>query len=132
MLTVSILAACASQPVELPNWDLAERDQTKQAADPLELPVLCSMPWDYSDVECWAALEQFDIVAEGNTEIAADNAAASLAGDQAYDELLGAAKIQQELSQIRQELLEKERRDHAIDNWWHRGLIVLIGIGIAL
>jgi hypothetical protein len=127
-----MVVGCASNPVPLPDWDLAERDQTKEAADPLPLPDLCSVPWQPEDVECWSALDEYDIVAVGNTEIAAENAAASRAGDQSYDELLGAAKVQQELSQIRKDLLEQERRGRELDKWWYRGLIVLIGVGVAL
>lgn len=127
-----MVAGCASQPVDLPDWDLAAR-QPREVTQPIPLPDLCEIPesgqWP---IECWLTLDAYDIVASGNTEIAQELANALNASDASYDALLSAAKIQQELSQIRQELLEKERRDHAIDNWWHRGLIVLIGIGIAL
>jgi hypothetical protein len=99
----------------------------------MPLPDLCEIPesgqWP---IECWLGLDAYDIVATGNTEIAQELANALNASDASYDALLSAAKIQQELSQIRQDLLEKERRDHVVDNWWHRGLIVLIGIGVAL
>lgn len=131
-LIVLIAAGCASQPVELPNWDLAERPPI-EVVDPVELPALCEIPSNGTwPAECWLALDAYDIVASGNTEIAQDLANALRKSDASYDALLGAAKVQQELSQIRQELLEKERRDHTIDNWWHRGLIVLIGVGVAL
>ena len=132
LLTVLILAGCASSPVELPDWDLAQRDQSKEASDPVALPDLCAVPWQPDDVECWAALDLHDIAAEANYTIAAENAKSSRAGDAAYDELLGAAKVQQELSEIRQRMLEQERRDRELDKWWYRALIVLIGIGAAL
>jgi len=77
-------------------------------------------------------LDVYDVVAIGNYEIAQELANALRSSDASYDALLGAAKVQQELSRIRQELLEKERRDHAIDNWWYRGIIALIGVGVAL
>lgn len=96
------------------------------------LPDLCAIPWQPEDVECWKALDLYDIASTANVTIAQENAAASRAGDLAYDEILGAARLQQELSQIRQDQLEQERHDHTVDNWWHRGLIVLIGIGVAL
>lgn len=77
-------------------------------------------------------LDAHDIAATANTEIAQENADASKLSDNAYDELLGAAKVQQELSQIRQELLEQERQAHKMDNWFYRGIIALALIGVAL
>jgi hypothetical protein len=118
--------------VELPDWNLAEREQ-RAVTEPMRLPDLCEIPssgqWP---VECWRLLDVYDVVAMGNYEIAQELAAALRASDASYDALLGAAKIQQELSQIRQQLLEKERTDHTVDNWWHRGIILLMGAGIAL
>ena len=120
-------------PVELPNWDLAKRDTTKEAANPLPLPDLCAIPSDGTwSVECWKKLDAHDLVSEANYSIAQDNANASKKSDGAYDELLGAAKVQQELSQIRQDLLEQERRAHTMDNWFYRVIIALGLIGAAL
>lgn len=131
-LLVLTVAGCASQPPELPDWDLAER-QPRAVTEPMRLPDLCEIPesgrWP---VECWRMLDVYDVVAIGNYEIAQELANALRSSDASYDALLGAAKVQQELSRIRQELLEKERRDHAIDNWWYRGIIALIGVGVAL
>lgn len=83
-------------------------------------------------VECWQRLDAHDIIAEGNFEIAQSLASALEASDASYDQLLGAAKVQQELSQIRQELLKQERRAHAMDNWFYRAIIALGLLGAAL
>jgi hypothetical protein len=101
--------------------------------DPIPLPDLCEIPSDGAwPAACWLALDAFDIVATGNTDIATENAAALRKSEGSYDALLGAAKVQQELSQIRRDLLERERRAHTMDNWFYRGLIALGLIGAAL
>jgi len=97
------------------------------------LPDICEIPSNGTwPRECWIALDAFDIVATGNTEIAQDLAGALNASDESYDALLGAAKVQQELSQIRKDLLERERQAHTMDNWFYRGFIALILVGVAL
>lgn len=129
ILLIGLIAAgCASQPVELPDWDLAARDVEVEASDPIELPDLCAIPWQPEDVECWKALDLYDIAAAENYNIAKLNASASRNGDQAYDQLIEAAKIQQQLSQIRQDMLERERRSRELDKWYYRAIIVLVGL----
>ncbi len=97
------------------------------------LPDICEIPSDgVWPRECWLALDAFDIVATGNTEVAQDLAGALNKSDESYDALLGAAKVQQELSQIRQDLLERERQAHTWDNWFYRGIIALGLIGAVL
>jgi hypothetical protein len=97
------------------------------------LPPLCEIPisgqWP---VECWKKLDAFDIVATGNYDQAQSTANALRKSDASYDALLGAAKVQQELSQIRQDLLERERQAHTMDTWFYRIVIALGLIGVAL
>ncbi len=132
LLSALITAACASEPVQLPDWDIAEREQ-RQLVAPKQLPDLCEIPMNGQwSVECWQRLDAHDIIAEGNFEIAQSLASALEASDASYDQLLGAAKVQQELSQIRQELLKQERRAHAMDNWFYRAIIALGLLGAAL
>lgn len=132
LLIALISASCATEPVELPDWDLAER-QPIEVTEPLPLPKLCAIPANGSwSVECWQKLDAHDLVATANTSIAQENATALERSDESYDALLGAAKVQQELSQIRQEMLERERQAHTWDNWFYRGFIALILIGVAL
>jgi hypothetical protein len=75
--------------------------------------------------ECWLKLDAYDIVSIGNTEIATELVSALEKSDESYDALLGAAKVQQELSQIRQDMLEQERQAHTMDNWFYRIFIAL-------
>ena len=132
MLIALTSASCATAPVELPDWELAEREQI-EVTEPLTLPPLCEIPisgqWP---AECWQKLDAFDIVATGNYDQAQSTANALRKSDASYDALLGAAKVQQELSQIRQDLLERERQAHTMDNWFYRSVIALGLIGIAL
>jgi len=97
------------------------------------LPGLCEIPASGSwPVECWKKLDAYDIAAEANYSIAKDNAAALNASDSSYDQLLASAKVQQELSEIRQEMLDRERLAHTMDNWFYRIIITLGLIGAAL
>jgi hypothetical protein len=43
----------------------------------------------------------------------------------AYNSLIVAGQAQLSFTQIREEQLQQERRDHFIDNWFHRGLIAI-------
>ena len=129
-----IAASCANQPrVELPDWDLAARGDTVEAANPMVLPQLCVIPWESTDVACWSALDGYDIVSEGNYVIAQANTDALRKAEAGYDHIVEAGKMQQELSQIRQELLEEERRGRMMDKWYYRGIITLglIAVGVS-
>lgn len=115
--------------MQLPDFEVAERSNEK-ITDPVDYPVLCEIPdWD---VQCWQAFDVYEDIAEGNKEIAQLNADIARDSDEAYDHILNAAKAQQEIAKIREEMLEAERRDHFIDNLWHRGLIIALAIGLAL
>jgi hypothetical protein len=132
-----ILVGCASEPrVELPDWNAAGRSelQTGQAiAHPIDLPALCAIPRDGKwHTSCWAALEAFDIVAAGNTDIARGHAEALRKTEAAYDALIEAGKYQQQLAEWREELLHEERKQRTMDKWYYRGLIALglIAVGV--
>ena len=51
----------------------------------------------------------------------------NVTSDAAYDALIEAGKLQSQLAQIRQEMLERERHTHMMDNWFYR---ILIGLGL--
>lgn len=71
------------------------------------------------------------MVAGGNYEIAQENAKALTALSASYNHLIEAGKLQNQFTLVREEQLQQERRDHFIDNWFHRGLIAL-GLLVAL
>jgi len=88
------------------------------------------VPW--TAPECWLRLDVFEDVSIDNTELADLNASITEDSDEAYDHILSAAKQQQEIGQIRQEMLEAERRDHWWDNLQHRIAILVLAIGLML
>lgn len=74
----------------------------------------------------------FEDIAIDNTEIAQLNADIARLSDGAYDDILAGAKKQQDIALIREDMLQAERKDHFIDNLWHRGLILLMAAGMVL
>ena len=129
LLSALMVSACAVEPIQLPDFEAAAR-QDVEVTDPVEYTELCELPW--TTAECFQRLDVFEDEAVDNKDIAALNASIARDSDEAYDYILSAAKAQQEISQIRQEMLEAERRDHFIDNMWHKALIILLAVGYAL
>ena len=128
------LSGCASSPVEIPEWDLTPATVETQA--PLRRPELPSPVSSTEDgvtftSEGFRVLLDIVDIADGNYAIAMENAAAASAQAEAYNQLIEIGKLQQQFMQIREEQLDRERRDHFVDNWFHRGLIAL-GILVAL
>ncbi len=123
-----MVSGCAVAPIQLPNFEVAER-QDVEVTDPVDYTELCNIPFE--TVECYQRVEVFESEAEDNKKIAQLNADIARDSDEAYDHILSAAKAQQEIAQIRQEMLEAERRDHFWDIVWHRALIavgILVGV----
>jgi hypothetical protein len=91
--------------------------------------VLCPIP--FTETECWAALDQYDIIAHGNTDIAKANTAALHDANATIDSLVLAGREQQAFARIREEQLAESRRNHEFDKWWYRGLIAagVIAVG---
>jgi hypothetical protein len=131
---IGSLSGCASSPVEIPEWDLTPVESSAQ--QPLSRPELPS-PVSSTEDTVTFSLEAFRVlldivdIADGNYTIAQENAAAADTQGEAYNQLIEVGKLQRSFTQIREEQLARERRDHFIDNWFHRGLIAL-GILVAL
>lgn len=132
MLVVSILnVSCAIAPgVRAPEWDVAERDTSVVIANPVELPALCAIP--FTATECWDRLDAYEDVAVGNTAIAELAISALDKTEGAYDELVGAGKLQQHLTDFYIELLEEEKRERKYDNWFFKSVIALGLLGGSL
>ncbi len=128
-----ILVGCAGQDrYQLPDWDLAAPSETA-VNDAVALPLLCEIEAEGSwSAECWVVFMAYEEIAERNTLAAQEYADATRNAEQAQRELIGAAKVQQELGQIRQRLLEDERQAHMWDNWFYRGIIALGLVAVAL
>lgn len=118
-------------PTPIPDWNIVERTPV-EAANPYPLPPLCSIPWDIDDIDCWRKLDAYDVVAIGNYDIAVANTEALRTTEMAYDVLVEAGKLQNQLSDIRQDLLDQERTAHTMDTWFYRGLITLGIVAVGL
>ena len=128
-LTIS-LSGCAAEKTQLPNFELAARDTSKEVSNPVLLPELCEWPWTTG--ECLQRLDVYEDVAIGNTELAQLNADIARDGEEAYDHILSAAEKQQSIALLREDMLQAERNDHLMDNLWHRALIALMALGMIL
>lgn len=128
---IGSLSGCASNPVDLPDWDLTPA--TVEVQQPLRLP---EMPSPVSSTKETVTFSKADFerllayatTSGGNYDVALDNAEALEGLSRAYNHLIEAGKLQNQFTQIREEQLQRERRDHFMDNWFHRGVIVLIGL----
>lgn len=128
------LSGCASSPVELPTCEVEETSTEIQT--PLRLPEMPSPERGEGDTLIFtraqfAVLLDYATISGGNYEIASENAAALEKQSEAYNELSNCARQAHQFGQVREEQLARERRDHFVDNWFHRGLIAL-GILVAL
>jgi hypothetical protein len=119
----------------VPTWQNLE-PASVSAQRPLERPDLPD-PIDSTsetvtfDTDGFKTLLDIIDIGDGNYEIAQANADALNAQSSAYNALIDAGRLQEQFTQIREEQLQRERRDHFLDNWFHRGLIAL-GILISL
>jgi len=128
LLNALIISGCASEPLQLPQFQEAERSD-EDVTYPTEYPILCEIPdWDTS---CWQSFVAFEEVAVNNFDLAIINAQIAEDSDKAYDHILNAAKSQQQIGQIREDMLAEERKDHFLDNLWHRA-VILVGVLAAI
>jgi len=135
LLAIGILTGCSSTPPELPEWDIPRA--TEEAQAPLTLPerpkaTVTDVGGAMFTAQGMQQLKRFVVASEANYDIAQANAEALEAQSKAFNALIDAGTVQREVAQIRQELLETERRDHFIDNWFHRGVIILGLLVVAL
>jgi len=134
-LLIGIIAGCSSTPVSLPSWDIPQA--TEKAQHPLELPVRPQATLSVTGMaefsqEGMLQLQRYAAASEANYAIARANAQALEAQSRAYNALIQAGKLQRQVAEIRAELLEIERRDHFIDVWFYRGIIILGAVAMAL
>jgi len=141
LLTVLILAGCVGtgSTREAPDWGDVRRPKV-EVTSPLPLPALCRIehyttpegePFGRWPAFCTKDLAAYEIVAEANTDIAEINAQALMKTEGAYDNLITAGEMQEELSDFYADLLKEEKQEHWVDNALHK-LIIIIGLGAAL
>lgn len=133
MLTGLISASCAGQSaVPPPDWSQAERVQ-KEIKYARKLPELCEIPNDGRwPASCWATLDEYDVIATFNTELATHNANALRKTELGYDHLQQAGALQRQLSNYYRDLLEEERQGRFVDGLMYKALIGLGILGVAL
>jgi hypothetical protein len=78
------------------------------------------------------ALTQVRIAAVTNERVARENALAIEARNEEVNQLIECARYSKMWMEVREDMLEQERKDHQIDNLWHRGVIALGLIAVAL
>jgi len=132
---ILILAGCAVDQIQLPNLDEAKRSD-EQVSYPVEYPILCGIPdgeefgpWDKS---CWQSFGVFEELAVDAFDMAVLNAQIAETSDEAYDVILNSAKQQQRIAIIREDMLQKERKDHFFTEVKYLAVIAVGIIGIAL
>lgn len=106
--------------------------------DPVELPPLCELQKAQSgeilgwDAGCVKQFMQFEATAEANTSKAEHNTSALRKSEEATRYVESCAAKNAEIARIRQDLLEQERFEHNMDNWFYRIIIVLGVAGAVL
>lgn len=134
-LLIGIAASgCApANRVTLPSWDIPPA--SIEAERPLPLPALpeLGVAGDNAtlDRDGVLMLKAYRTAAEANTTIADANAAALEAQAGAYNSLIEAGKLMAQIAEIREEMLELERRDAFIDRMTYRAIIIA-GLAFAL
>lgn len=114
-----------------PDWNIDTSTRT-EILDAESMPVLCAIPWPADSVECWNALDKFDIVAERNHDVLNASASAHRNERAAGDSFIQAGKNQQQITQFYLDELNAEEQAHTIDNLFHKSIIALALIGLAL
>ncbi len=131
---IATISACSSTPIELPKWDFEPSDT--EIVYPVKLPerpveassTAVTITYDSAGFD---RLITYMDVADANYDVGVALARALEAESRSFNHLVEAGKMQRQVAVIRQELLDQERQDHRMDNFWYRGLIILIGIGLA-
>lgn len=84
------------------------------------------------DLEGLLQFQRLREASASNKTVGDLNSAALQARNEEVNALIECVRHQNVWMEVREDMLEQERRDHAIDNLWHRGVIVLGAIAVAL
>ncbi len=129
------LMGCSSTPLSLPTCEIPAPLATVQPL--LSVP---EMPVEVSSTDTTATFDRDGIVqltklrkaALGNKEIGDLNAAALEARNEEVNQFIECSRYSKMWMEVREDMLEQERRDHTMDNLWHRGLIAVGVIAVSL
>jgi hypothetical protein len=99
-----------------------------------EMPVEVSRTEDTAtfDFEGMLQFERLRKASLGNKMVGDLNAAALQARNDEVNALIECVRHQNVWMEVREDMLEQERNAHQIDNLWHRGVIALGLIAVAL
>lgn len=129
------LAACSTTRLAPPSCEVPEAlGKIAQLQSVPEMPSAASQTEETAtfDLEGLLQLDRLRKASESNKTVGDLNAAALQARNDEVNALIECVRHQNVWMEVREDMLEQERNDHAIDNLWHRGLIVLGAIAVAL
>lgn len=129
------LTACSSTPIELPSCEVpAPLDMIAELQSVPEMPVEVSRTESTAtfDFEGMLQFERLRKASLGNKMVGDLNAAALQARNEEVNALIECVRYQNVWMEVREDMLEQERNAHQIDNLWHRGVIALGLIAVAL
>lgn len=135
ILGTSLLTACSSAPPDRPDCQIpAPMAEVGQPVSVPEMPspVSASEEMATFDKAGIVTLTQVRVAAATNKTVAQENAAAITARNIEVNELIECSRYMGVWIDVHAEDLNDEKRDHFIDNLWHRGVIVLGLIAVAL
>jgi len=134
-LILGALSACSSTPLELPSCEIPQAPAVAQF--PLSLPEL---PQEVSSTDLTATfdipgmqqLKRYRIASETNLTIGKANALALEARNESINALIECTRYQKIWAEVREDMLQQERFSHSMDNYLHRGIIVLGALAVVL
>ncbi len=128
ILGVSLSTGCSSTPRQTPNCDIpAPMQEIGHAVSVPEMPVAVSSTEDLATFDRAGIVQitQVRVAAATNEKVANENALALEARNAEVNALIECARWQNVWIDVHAEDLNDEKREHLIDNLWHRGVIVL-------
>ena len=129
------LTACSTTPLELPTCEIpAPMAEVGQAVSVPEMPSPVSKTEEMAtfDRAGVVALTKVWVAAGANETVANENALAIESRNEEVNQLIECARYSKIWMEVREDMLEQERKDHQFDNYWHRGVILALALGLAL
>ena len=135
ILGASLLTACSSTPLELPTCEIPA--PMAELGEPVSVPEMPSpvsseqeaTVFDHAGI---ATLTQVRVAAVTNERVARENALAIESRNEEVNQLIECSRYSKIWMEVREDMLEQERKDHLYDNLWHRGVIALGVLAVVL
>jgi len=129
------LTACSTTRLEPPSCEVPETLGHVAALQSVpEMPVETASNDEgaFFNLEGLLQFQRLRAASLSNKTVGDLNAAALQARNDEVNALIECVRHQNVWMEVREDMLEQERSAHQIDNLWHRGLIVLGAIAVAL